>query len=448
MYKNSIYNYSIIFNDGSLRMYNSMIGNRSLICVMDPKKSKMIKNVLDGKDSYEILPENIIKVLVKYGYLVLKEKDEDKELEIKIAETICGEKFLSLIILPTEQCNFRCKYCYEKLKKGKMSEETQNSLIDFVRKNISKYIGLSVSWFGGEPLEALDVVENLSKKFIEICKIAKKTYVAGITTNGYNLDSETFDKLYKLKVLSYQITLDGYKTEHDRQRILENGKGSFEKIIANLKIIKSKNTKGTTIIIRTNFTKSIIDNIDKYLIFYKENFGNDMRFSFYIQKASDWGGKQVANFSNELIRTKNSGDVHKYVLKKLKEHDIYLSNSSHYSELQCELNTCYAAKLGHLVIGSDGIIYKCTRNFELPENNVGQLDKNGHIIFNNNYSKWINPLKTKSKKCEKCFNRASCLPMKCPYQNLISEENQCPPMGGYNLYAFLERFHISLFTKI
>ncbi|OLA07521.1 MAG: hypothetical protein BHW12_06275, partial [Coprobacillus sp. 28_7] len=358
MYKNSIYNYSIIFNDGSLRMYNSMIGNRSLICVMDPKKSKMIKNVLDGKDSYEILPENIIKVLVKYGYLVLKEKDEDKELEIKIAETICGEKFLSLIILPTEQCNFRCKYCYEKLKKGKMSEETQNSLIDFVRKNISKYIGLSVSWFGGEPLEALDVVENLSKKFIEICKIAKKTYVAGITTNGYNLDSETFDKLYKLKVLSYQITLDGYKTEHDRQRILENGKGSFEKIIANLKIIKSKNTKGTTIIIRTNFTKSIIDNIDKYLIFYKENFGNDMRFSFYIQKASDWGGKQVANFSNELIRTKNSGDVHKYVLKKLKEHDIYLSNSSYYSELQCELNTCYAAKLGHLVIGSDGIIYK------------------------------------------------------------------------------------------
>ena len=48
----------------------------------------------------------------------------------------------------------------------KMSEAVQNSIIKFVQKNIRYYTELNVGWFGGEPLEALDVVENLSKRLI------------------------------------------------------------------------------------------------------------------------------------------------------------------------------------------------------------------------------------------------------------------------------------------
>lgn len=67
-------------------------------------------------------------------------------------------------------------------KKGKMNDTVQEAVIAYVRKNIHKHTGLYISWFGGEPLEALDVVEKLSRAFQNICKVAKKTYSAGMTT--------------------------------------------------------------------------------------------------------------------------------------------------------------------------------------------------------------------------------------------------------------------------
>ena len=54
---------------------------------------------------------------------------------------------------------------------------------------------MRVEWFGGEPLLCMDVIENLSKHFIDICRKAHKGYTAAITTNGYLLDLETFRKL-------------------------------------------------------------------------------------------------------------------------------------------------------------------------------------------------------------------------------------------------------------
>ncbi len=440
-YKSSCFNFVYLCEDGSLRMYNSLLGTKSLLKI-DSQQSELVNSVLSGRLSYNCLPESIRNALIERGYLVPIDRDEDVALAIKATETVFNEKYLSLIIMPTEQCNFRCKYCYEMFNKGKMTKEIQDSLIEFVRKNIANYVGVSVVWFGGEPLEALDVVEYISKKIIEICKKAKKTYVSGMTTNGYNLTPEIFERLYNLKVLSFQITLDGFKVQHDSQRMLINGGATFDTIVSNLTQIKEKRKKGVIFMIRTNFTKAIIENIDEYLSFYKRNFGNDRQFSFYIQKASDWGGGRIKDFSSEL-----TDNIHAFVLKKLKEFDIYLGRSSHFSELDCELNTCYAAKKGHFVIGSDGMVYMCTTRFDFPENNVGRLKNNGYMELNENYNKWLHLYEAR-EECADCFNRASCLPMKCPYDNFKSDVLKCPPMGGNNLGMFIERFRDDLFFDI
>lgn len=124
--------------------------------------------------------------------------------------------------MPTEKCNFKCKYCYETFRKGKMSPAVQDAIINYVKKNIRNHTELAVIWFGGEPLEALDVIERLSLAFINICQLARKPYSASMTTNGYNLTPEVYNKLYDLKVYGYQITLDGYKDQHNSQRISDD----------------------------------------------------------------------------------------------------------------------------------------------------------------------------------------------------------------------------------
>jgi uncharacterized protein len=73
-----------------------------------------------------------------------------------------------LILFPTEECNFRCVYCYEDFAIGNM----QPWLIDATKALLSKKIPhlkhLHLSWFGGEPL-----VAKKMGVFIILCHFSK-----------------------------------------------------------------------------------------------------------------------------------------------------------------------------------------------------------------------------------------------------------------------------------
>lgn len=115
--------------------------------------------------------------------------------------------------------------------------ELQEDIIDYVRKNIMDFSGVDIRWFGGEPLMALDVIENISYKIIEMCNRTKRRYTASIITNAYLLSRNTYERLIKCHVWLFQITVDGLKDSHDVYRPLYNGEGTFEKIMYNLKEI-------------------------------------------------------------------------------------------------------------------------------------------------------------------------------------------------------------------
>lgn len=172
-------------------------------------------------------------VMYKNGLLVDFDLDEIGEMEQREQDGSFGD-CLRLILLPTEQCNFRCVYCYEKFERGRMSETTQDAIVEYIQENINRYKGLIVNWFGGEPTEAMDIIENLSLRLIEVCKKNKKAYNAGITTNGYNLTLENFKKLKKFHVTEYQIIIDGLENIHNAQRMMSDGSPTFDVIMKNL----------------------------------------------------------------------------------------------------------------------------------------------------------------------------------------------------------------------
>ncbi|WP_432418832.1 radical SAM protein [Cytobacillus spongiae] len=75
-----------------------------------------------------------------------------------------------LIIMPTEQCNFRCVYCYEDFIKGQMTKEHQDALTKHIEEKASSIENLEIGWFGGEPLEGYDVIKYISERVIELSK--------------------------------------------------------------------------------------------------------------------------------------------------------------------------------------------------------------------------------------------------------------------------------------
>lgn len=55
-----------------------------------------------------------------------------------------------------------------------MQHATADAIVHYIDRQIPNYKGLVLSWFGGEPLLAMDLVEYISEKVIQICKAQKK----------------------------------------------------------------------------------------------------------------------------------------------------------------------------------------------------------------------------------------------------------------------------------
>ena len=160
---------------------------------------------------------------------------------------------LMLSICPTLECNFRCSYCYELRQSDStiMSRETISKLIDFVKQH-KECNKLSVSWYGGEPTLAFDVVETLSEQFLELFPDYDQ---ASIITNGYLFDREKAEKLNLLKITNVQVTLDGLASSHDRRRPLHSGSPTYGRIIENLDSLMNSSFNGSCSV-RVNIDKS------------------------------------------------------------------------------------------------------------------------------------------------------------------------------------------------
>lgn len=370
----------------------------------------------------------LIKELIKRGYLINEKINEYNRAELLHTNTIASADTLMLILLPNENCNFRCTYCYESFKKNFMKESVQNGIINYLERNLSKFKNLHIEWFGGEPLTAPKIIESLSKKMIELCKKYKVHYTAGMTTNGYNLDLEMFERMSTCRVRRYQITLDGIEETHDEQRVKANGKGTFRKIFNNLTNIRDNiKTSSFHIMLRCNISNSVLERINEYTALIKREFSNDPRFPLFWNTVGDWGGDSVKNVS--LCH-----DLNLHSLME-KEAEGGLNFSYYYNFMKPGGSVCYASKMNNFVIGSDGVLYKCTIAFENELNQVGFLDEKGKMIIDQDkLALWVTGHENQDQGCQSCYFRPSCQGAVCPLNKILNGENRdkCPDIKKHS----------------
>jgi uncharacterized protein len=77
---------------------------------------------------------------------------------------------LNLILLPTEKCNFRCTYCYEDFVVGRMQSDTLLGIRRLLERRAPQLSFLDIEWFGGEPMLASDIVEEISAHCCELAE--------------------------------------------------------------------------------------------------------------------------------------------------------------------------------------------------------------------------------------------------------------------------------------
>lgn len=411
MYKISKYTFSCVNSKREILLFNTYRGTDSF-CKMPNDK---YLNVFNRSQPYEI-DDLTTQRLADKGIVVEETVDENKKLFFKIIDTIKSDK-LVLFINPTEKCNFRCKYCYESFSNGTMPLEVQENLIRYVKENIHRYSGLHVAWFGGEPLLALDCIKNLSENFIKICNFNKRRYEASMTTNGYLLDVDTFQKLLGFGVKQYQITLDGPQAIHDKFRVAADGNGTFAEITGNLQEIKKLKRRDFAVTIRSNLTLENYKKIDEYLAMLEEFCACDYRFSVSIFKAGNWLDKAQESILGELIENEKSmRKIYQAILdsdRKINLSTMFLNPGN---------GVCYAGKLNNYLICSDGSLHKCTVTFEDPQTSIGALGSGGTMSFNEHYYSMISDFRN-CNDIDTCFNAPICMGDPCPTNSKIN--NRC-----------------------
>lgn len=386
--------YNFIYDDlgkDQIVMYNSLTG--ALAVAQETQYKQFISYLRTGK---EIEDKEFLDNLLKCGYLVPVDVDEHFLIKAKTMKGRFDTSYLSLTIAPTMACNFRCIYCFEQGHYGNklMDKCTQENIVQFVKNQIQDIKKLNIVWYGGEPLLALQIIENLSLKFIELCNACNIQYNACIVTNGYLLTKEVAKKLKEYKVEFAQITVDGPQRVHDKRRPLVNGAGSYQTIMKNLKEINGI----LPISLRINVDSDNLDDADQVVEQLKE--ANLLHSVYpYLGLVIPYNGK----YSSDKCLSDNS--YSKYNLQFLIKHRIPLQTTYPIPRS----NYCGADHINSWVIDDDGYMYKCWNDIAIPEKAMGNVNYKKTLFKTDLLSDYLLFDPDSVEECSKCEMLPVCL---------------------------------------
>lgn len=305
------------------------------------------------------------------------------------ARSTLNPHFLELIILPTEQCNFRCVYCYEDFSIGRMKPEIVDSIKNLVDERIKDLSVLKIAWFGGEPLAARDIVIDLTSYFQRKCAESGVRFISDMTTNAYRLDVALLEKLAGLGITTYQITLDGLKEQHNKTRPLASGGPTFDRIWGNLLAAKATSLD-FSITIRLHVTSHNIGDIEAIHAEIQRHFGQDARFKVFIKAIENLGGPKTA--AGAVPDAAQMTEVEQR-FAVLSAHSLTLDDTY----------ICYAARPNSFVIRADGSIAKCTVAFKSDSNKLGRVKPNGGMELDvDKLRRWFKGYETLDKEQLSC----------------------------------------------
>ncbi|MGD2091163.1 MAG: radical SAM protein [Candidatus Aminicenantes bacterium] len=427
--KTSQYNFFFEADDGYTLAYNALSNSLARV---HREKFKLIKKILKAPNKFSFDTEDkekLKKDLLK-GYFLIDETLSELEI-LKMRNKIgrYSKEYLGLAIAPTLACNFDCTYCFEDKKPDTMTEETENALIKFVESRLELAKLFSVTWFGGEPTLKIDTIERLTKSFQKLCEKNNVDFAPmSMITNGYLLTRENAKKLKELNIASAQVTVDGPPEVHDKRRKLNNGKGTFVRILENIKaamdILKIQ--------IRINIDKENVETVEElYKIFKEYGFIDRVPFYFGHVEALTHACTDVSTL---CLSTKEYSAIVIDLLKKSKEKGLL---SYRYPSLS-HFGFCSADKFNAYVVAPSGLLYKCWNEISFTkEYSVGSVfEENLSPQQINNLTKYLNWDPFENKKCVKCKLFPVCVGG-CPYNAINNRKSENCIDFKYNLNEML-----------
>ncbi len=421
-YKPSRFNAHTTGPDGTLILYNSFTGHR---CGIPPAAAQLANRYISQVGAPGPL-DRVGEYLLKKGYIVEESVDENARHDIRYSRYQFRTDMLELILLPSEECNFRCVYCSQEFKRDNMLPEVQEGVRNLVLGKIAKLKGLNVSWFGGEPMLGYDdVIQELAPFFKEVATKHDVHFFSSMTTNGYLVTPERAEKMLNWGIRHYQITVDGTGEDHDQHRPLADGGPTFQRIMDNLISLKGR-PDDFRVTLRVNFDHTNARRLNLLFAELKASLHGDSRFSMDFHPVGRWGGPNDDNL--DVCGTREIGRLQNDLREEARSYDLATMKVSQVLEPEPG-NVCYAARPYNFIIGADGKLMKCTQVLDtLDSNIVGRIRSDGELeIKSDVLNAWVQPYYHSDEMCNKCFFVPVCQGALCPLVRIRDHQRPCPP---------------------
>lgn len=330
---------------------------------------------------------------------------------------------LVLTLSPTFACNLDCGYCFVGKKQGTMSIETEQQILDFVRKNLEeqKLPAVEVDWFGGEPLIAHKNISRLSRALIELCTAHGVPYHAQIITNGTLMTPDLAEELKACHVDRVQITLDGFEQTHNQRRRWKRGgrthlavlgadsssRSSFVDTLRGVEVAIGK----FAVRLRVNVDRNNLDQALDLLAMFDERgwLKPELRFYPYLAAVRDYTHAVETGWSiADDCGTNAFFEVSARWLEFLSQRGIPVVKESLYGYPEPRSQPCGAMTARNWLINDDGTLHKCGLDIDTDARAVGKLGElpdasNPNAKYWNGYDHFADPT------CQSCRALPLCL---------------------------------------
>ncbi len=358
---------------------------------------KFEKNLMGEVENILSMPLSLTSIqqlrdeFIRQRFLIADSVDELNILRQRRQQGIEDKNRYDIVIMMTQDCNFACRYCYERHKKSLMDQTTTESVLRWLSTIIPKVKILYFSFFGGEPLLAKKGMVTVAKRVYQLCQESGTGLLGNVTTNGYLLDESIASQLISNGFDNFQITIDGPPEHHDMLRPQRNGKGSFKRVFQNtLRLLRQ--LKDRSITIRSNFNAGNLSTIPELYEMIPVQYRSRVRVSLEPIFRS---GKLDAGYA--LTETE-IGEKMAEVYRQAEKMGFQVPDGT--SGLG-KLTYCFAERRQQAVVNYNGDVFKCsTCDFE-KENRVGFISEDGEFVKEELFDKWI-PDEFFSDNCQEC----------------------------------------------
>ena len=145
----------------------------------------------------------------------------------------------TVVLQPTPFCNIDCRYCYlpDRTDLTIMKRETVTAVFERIFSSGWASPYLTVIWHAGEPMVLPVSYYETAFSAIEALRPPALTIHHAIQTNGMLITPEwcTFLKQWDVGL---GVSIDGPRELHDANRVTRRGKGTFDRTLAGVRLLR------------------------------------------------------------------------------------------------------------------------------------------------------------------------------------------------------------------